>query len=303
MSDMMTFGAGNNAAAGLIKDTTTEAFMVDVVEESNTQPVIVDFWAPWCEPCKQLTPVIEKAVQDAAGKVKLVKMDIDKYPEISGQMGVKSIPAVVAFSEGRPVDGFMGMQGETEIKAFIERIAGPAGPDNEGVLLEEAEKLLAAEEFQNAAGNFSAVLQTNQTNLTAIAGLARCALGLGDIAQATEFLKMVPEDKAEDPIIKGVLAQIALLEKAADMDDLEPLRARIAADENDHQARFDLAIALSAEGKRQDAADELLEIIARDRSWNDDGARKELLTFFEAWGPAEAATKSARRKLSSILFS
>ena len=311
MSDMMstgmsysTGGSGEQGGQGeLIKDTTTQNFAVDVIEESNKQPVLIDFWAPWCGPCKQLTPIIEKAVNDAGGAVKLVKMNIEEHPEISGQMGVKSIPAVVAFSNGRPVDGFMGAQGEKEIKEFIERIAGPVAPNNEELMVEEAEKLLEAEDFQGAAGYFSAALQADQTNLTAIAGLAKCAIGLGDAAQAADILKMTPEDKLEDPIIKGVSAQLALLEKAADMGDLEPLLAKIETDENDHQARFDLAIALNAVGKRQDAATSLLEIIARDREWNDDGARKELLTFFEAWGPTDDATKFARRKLSSILFS
>lgn len=305
MSELMQFGgeAANATGGNLIKDTTTDTFVADVIEESNKQPVLVDFWAPWCGPCKQLTPIIEKAVHKAKGRVKLVKMNIDDYPEISGQMGVKSIPAVVAFKDGRPVDGFMGTVPETQIKDFIDKIAGPGGPLPEDLHMTEAEKLMDAADFNAAAGHFTAVLQIDQTHLGAIAGLTCCALGLGDKAQAEKILEMVPEGGREDPAIKAAIAQLMLMEKAEDTGEIDALIEKIANNEEDHQARFDLAIALNAAGKRQEAADALLEIFRRDRTWNDEGARKELLIFFEAWGPKEPATNKSRRKLSSLMFS
>lgn len=305
MSGLMQFGneSTNGGGGDLIKDTTTDTFVTDVIEESNKQPVLVDFWAPWCGPCKQLTPIIEKAVNDAKGRVKLVKMNIDNYPEISGQMGIKSIPAVVAFKDGRPVDGFMGTVPETQIKDFINKIAGPGEPLPEDLHMAEAEKLMEADDFNAAAGHFAAVLQTDQAHLGAIAGLACCALGLGDKAQAEKILEMVPEGGREDPAIKATVAKLMLIEKAKDTGEIDALIEKITKNEEDHQARFDLAIALNAAGKRQEAADALLEIFRRDRTWNGEGARKELLIFFEAWGPKEPATSKSRRKLSSLMFS
>lgn len=305
MSESMQFeNAPANAAGGnLIKDTTTNTFIADVIEESAKQPVMVDFWAPWCGPCKQLAPMLEKAVRAAKGRVKLVKMNIDDYPEISGQMGIKSIPAVIAFKDGRPVDGFMGAVPEAQLKEFINKIAGPGAASPNTMHLEEAEKFMEVKDFNNAAAHFSAVLQMDRENVAALGGLARCAVALGDLEQAQKILAMVPDNEKQDPAIKAVEAQLKLLEKAADTGEIDALLARIAADENDHQARFDLALALNAAGKREEAADALLEIFKRDRSWNEEGARKELLTFFEAWGPKEPATGKARRKLSAMMFS
>lgn len=301
MSELMQPATGADPA--LIKETDTQNFVADVIEESKRQPVMIDFWAPWCGPCRQLTPVIEKAVREARGRVKLVKMNIDDHPEIPGQMGVRSIPAVIAFKNGRPVDGFMGAVPESQIKQFIDKIAGPGGPSAETVHLEEAETLLAAGDFDAAAGHFSAVLQMDETNIAALLGLARCALGLGDRAQAEEILELIPEDKRQEPTVKALKTQLELLAKAAGAGGIETLSAKLEADPNDHPSRFDLALALNASGRREEAANALLEIFRRDRTWNDDGARKELLAFFEAWGAKDPATVAARRKLSSLMFS
>ncbi|MCU4178749.1 thioredoxin [Bosea sp. BH3] len=288
---------------GLIKDTTTQAFRQDVIAESMTQPVLVDFWAPWCGPCKQLTPVIEKAVKAAGGKVKLVKMNIDEHPQISGQLGIQSIPAVIAFKQGQPIDGFMGAQPESQVKAFIERLVGPVGPG-------EAEELIAAAEAATQAGDaagaselYAGVLQMEPENLKAIAGLARLHLDTGDIEGAKGILAMAPADKAGDPAITAVRAAIELAEQAASLGDTAELEAKVAANPKDHQARFDLALALNARDRREDAVDQLVAIIKADRTWSDDGARKQLLQFFEAWGPMDDASVSGRRKLSTLLFS
>ncbi|MDQ0471242.1 thioredoxin [Labrys wisconsinensis] len=289
-------------ADGLIKNTTTQAFMADVVQESMKQPVLVDFWAEWCGPCKQLTPVLEKVVRAAKGKVKLVKMDIDKYPQIAGQLGVQSIPAVFAFSKGQPVDGFMGALPESQVKAFIDKIAGPGGPDEIELILADAEAALAAGDFPGASQLFAQVFEEDGENLKAIAGLARCAVGAGELEQAKATLSLAPKGKENDPLLASVRAQIELAEQAAAVGDFAPLEKRIAADPKDYQARFDLALGLAAAGRREEAVDQLLEIARRDRKWNDDGARKQLVQFFEAWGPMDESTIGGRRRLSSILF-
>jgi putative thioredoxin len=288
---------------GLIKDTTTQAFRQDVVTESMTQPVLVDFWAPWCGPCKQLTPIIEKAVKDAKGKVKLVKMNIDEHPQIPGQLGIQSIPAVIAFKQGQPIDGFMGAQPESQVKAFIEKLVGPVGPG-------EAEELLAAAQAATDAGDaagaselYAGVLELEPENLAAIAGLARLHLDMGDLEGAKGILAMAPQDKAADPAIAAVRAAIELAEQAASLGDTAELEAKVAADPKDYQARFDLAVALNARDRREEAVDHLIAIIKTDRAWNDDGARKQLLQFFEAWGPMDENSQAGRRKLSTLLFS
>ena len=287
----------------VIKDTTTANFRQDVIAESARQPVLVDFWAPWCGPCKQLTPVLEKAVKAAGGKVKLVKMNIDEHPQIAGQLGIQSIPAVIAFTKGQPVDGFMGALPEGQVKGFIERLIGPVGGDGTDDLLKEAETRAAAGDASGAAELYAAVLAQDPENTTALAALAKLHLELGDIEGAKRFLDMAPEGKASDAAIAGARAAIELAEQASSLGDLGELQQRVAANPLDHQARFDLALALNAGGKRDEAVDHLVDIVRRDRNWNEDAARKQLLQLFEAWGPMDEMTIAGRRKLSSVLFS
>ncbi|HYF54612.1 MAG TPA: thioredoxin [Salinarimonas sp.] len=293
---------GPAASDALIKDTTTAGFRQDVLAESMRQPVLVDFWAPWCGPCKQLTPVIEKAVKAAAGKVKLVKMNIDEHPGIAGQLGIQSIPAVIAFVRGQPADGFMGALPEGQVKGFIERLVGPVGPTAVEDVLKEAEALAAQGDAGGAAQLYAAVLQEEPENVAALSAMAKLHLDADDLEGARSFLAMVPQAKANDPAVASVRAAIELAAQAEALGDTAELERRIASDPADHQARFDLAVALAANGRREEAVERLIEIVRRDRSWNEDGARKQLLQFFEAWGPMDPVTMAGRRKLSSILF-
>jgi putative thioredoxin len=296
-------GATTAAADGLIKDTTTQAFIADVIEESRRQPVLVDFWATWCGPCKQLTPILEKAVRAAKGKVKLAKMDIDKNPEIPGQMGIQSIPAVIAFVNGQPADGFLGALPESQVVAFLERLTkGKIGAEEKN-LLDTAAAALAEGNAAGAAEVYAQALAADSTNVAAMAGLARCYIETGAIEQAKQTLAMVPENKRGDVAVAAAQAALDLVQQAKSVGPLNELEAKVSADPKDHQARFDLAVALNAAGKRADAANHLLEIVKQDRKWNDDGARKQLLQFFEAWGATDEATLEGRKRLSSILFS
>jgi putative thioredoxin len=288
---------------GLIKDTTTQGFRQDVVAESMNQPVLVDFWAPWCGPCKQLTPVIEKVVKEARGKVRLVKMNIDEFPEIPGQLGIQSIPAVIAFKQGQPIDGFMGAQPESQVKAFIEKLVGPMGPGATEELIAAAQAAVEAGDAAGASELYAGVLELEPENVAAMAGLARLHLDMGDIEGATGILGMVPEAKAADPAVAAVRAAIELAEQAAALGDTAELEAKVAANPKDHQARFDLALALNARDRREEAVDHLIAIIRADRKWNEDGARKQLLQLFEAWGPMDEHSMAGRRKLSTLLFS
>jgi len=296
-------GGAQQAGAALIKDTTTATFREDVIAESMNQPVLVDFWAPWCGPCKQLTPLIEKAVTKAGGKVKLVKMNIDDHPAIAGQLGIQSIPAVIAFDKGQPVDGFMGAVPESQIDAFIAKLGGGAeGPSPVEQALEEAQKLAASGDAQGAAQLYAAVLQQEQDNAPAIAGMVRLHLDMQDVEGARRFLDMAPEEKKDDPAIIAVRTALELAEQAEKLGDTGELEAKLASDPDDHQTRFDLATALAGANRRMEAAEHLVEIVKRDREWNEDGARKQLLQFFEAWGPKDPASIAGRRKLSAVLF-
>ena len=285
----------------LIKNTTTKDFMRDVIDASRDVPVLVDFWAPWCGPCRQLTPILEKAVRGAKGAVKLVKLNIDDHPEIPGQMGIQSIPAVFAFQDGRPVDGFMGALPELRVAAFIARLVGDTVADT-AADIEAAEAALASGDLNTAAQLFGEVLQQDGENVQAIAGLAKCYIKTDDLARAEQTLALVPPARAEAAPVASARAALELARKAVETGDVETLRAKLAAEPKEPQTRFDLALALNAKGDRNGALDELLTLVAKNRSWNDDAARKQLLQLFDAWGPADPATVSGRQKLSSLLF-
>jgi putative thioredoxin len=292
---------GAPAAADLIKDTTDASFMADVVEASKTVPVIVDFWAPWCGPCRQLGPAIEKAVLAAKGAVKLVKVDIDKNPAYAGQLRVQSIPAVFAFVDGRPVDGFMGALPDSQVKEFIDRVAkqgGGGSPVDE--LLEMAKESLELGDAGGAAQAYAQALQMDPANVKAIGGMARILQQAGDLEQAREVLELAPPG-AKDPDIDAVRAALALAAEAP--SETAEFEARIAADADDHEARVEYAKALAASGQMHEAVDQLIESIRRDRAWNEEAARKQLLIIFEAAGQMSDVAKQGRRKLSSILFS
>ncbi|MBS9476018.1 thioredoxin [Ancylobacter radicis] len=294
------------AGDDVVIDVTTRSFMKDVVEESRQRPVLVDFWAPWCGPCRQLTPIIEKVVRAAKGKVRLAKMNTDEHPSVAQQLGIQSLPTVYAFVNGQPVDGFMGAQPETQIQALIDRlVAAAGGEDAAGDIAEvvaTGEALLAEGDLVGAAEVFASVLAEEPGHVKALAGLARAQMTAGDLAAAKATLALAPEAIANDPALTAVRAAIELEEAAAELGDVRDLEAKVAANPLDHQARFDLALALNAHGKREEAADHLLAIVRKDRTWNEDGARKQLVQFFEAWGPTDEHTLTGRRRLSSILF-
>jgi len=301
---MLQNGGGTMAAAeSVVKETTTQGFIKDVIEASKKQPVLVDFWAPWCGPCKQLTPILEKAVKSAKGKVKLAKMNIDEHPAIPGQMGIQSIPAVIAFSNGQPVDGFMGALPESQVMAFLERLTKGAVGAEERDLMKAADEALAAGDPAGAANLYGQLLTQDSGNIAALAGLARCYVLSGALEQAKQTLAMVPEAKRNETAVAAARAALEVAEQAKAVGPIDELEKKVATNPLDHQARFDLATALNAKGKRNEAANHLLEIVKRDRKWNDDGARKQLVQFFEAWGFTDPAAVEGRKRLSSILFS
>lgn len=296
-------GPPGPGGGSLVKDGDTASFGEDVIQASTAAPVIVDFWAPWCGPCKQLGPAIEKVVRAAAGAVRLVKINVDENQQLAAQLRVQSIPAVFAFKDGRPVDGFVGALPESQIKAFVERLSGKIGPSPVEEAIAQARALLEGGDTASAARLFGEALKAEPGNPDAAAGLAECHLESGDPERARQTLSVVAPEHRSHAEVRRVDAALKLAENAADTGDVRELRARLDADPADHRTRFELSEALVAAGRREEAVSELLEIVRRDRNWNDEAARKQLITLFEAFGPTDELTVGGRRQLSSLLFS
>jgi putative thioredoxin len=302
---MLGGAAGSTTSGGHVKDGTDASFMADVIEASRTQPVVVDFWATWCGPCRQLTPALEKAVNAAGGAVKLVKIDVDKNPRFAGQLRVQSIPTVYAFVDGQPVDGFMGALPDSQVKTFIDRLAGAgAAEGGAGAELEElltlAQESLAVGDAGGAAQAYAQVLQLDPANTKAIAGLSRVYISAGDVERAGEILAMAPAD-AKDSELDAARAALKLASQAP--AEIGPYEARLQADPDDHEARLEFARALAGQNRLDEAVDQLLTLFARDREWNEGAAKKQLLEIFEAAGPTSDVAKTGRKRLSSLMFS
>ena len=303
LSGLMGSSGTPSAEGALIKDSDTKHFIDDVIQASRDQPVIVDFWAPWCGPCKQLGPILERVVKNAGGKARLVKINIDENPELAQQLRIQSIPMVYAFKGGQPVDGFAGALPESQIKVFVERLAGPLGPGPTEVGLDQAKAAAAAGQLDVATRIYEQLLHGEPDNPEALGGLARCHIAKGRLAAARETLQRVPTEHTNHVEVDGARAALSLAEEAGTLADVGELNARLAANENDHEARLDLATALFLRGQVEAAIEHLLAVVRNDREWQDQAARKQLIKFFDALGPQHPATVSGRRKLSTVLFS
>lgn len=314
-----TVSFGGNDAPGLsgvagatnadpVMDTTTTGFSRDVLQASRSQPVLVDFWAPWCGPCRQLTPLIEKVVREAKGRVRLAKLNIDEHPEIPGKMGIQSIPAVVAFVDGKPVDGFMGAVPESQLRQFIDKLVGPAdesagAAEQIAEVIGEARAALAEGDVFRAEQGFAAVLGADPENVAAVAGLASCRIAEGQLDEAAEILASLDKAARSNADVVSAFKRLEMAREVAQLGNPAEIESRLAADPADHEARIRMAKILNARGERDAAAEQLFTIMRKARGWNDDAARRTLLEFFAAWGPMDPSTVSARRQLSSLLFS
>jgi putative thioredoxin len=296
-------GAPQSMPGDLIKDSSTATFVADVIEMSKSVPVIVDFWATWCGPCKQLGPALEKVVREARGAVRMVKVDVDKNQDLAAQLRVQSVPTVYAFKGGRPVDAFTGAQPESQLKSFVQRlIAGAnAGPTIDDYIA-EAKRVLEEGDPQTAASIFNQILQEAPDNASAMAGLLRCLMAVGQSAQAESMLARLTPELARHPEIAAVATALELARHAGGVGEAAELRRKLAADADDHQSRYDLALAYYAAGEAEAAVDELLDLFRRDRAWNDDAARKQLIKLFEAFGPTHPVTVTGRKRLSTLMF-
>lgn len=298
-------GPANGGPGGqdLVKESSTAAFARDVIEASRSALVIVDFWAPWCAPCKRLTPILEKVVKSYGGKVRLVKINADEHPALTGQLRIQSLPTIYAFRDGRPLDGFMGDQPESAVRAMIDRALGEDAEADVAAVLAAADEAREAGDLQGAAEAYAAILQQDQQHATALAGLAQCYLVSGDADRAEQMIALVPPDKRSLSVVQGVKAALDLVRMAGEADNSTDLARAVEADPADHQSRFDLAVGLAARGRKADALNHLLEIVKRQRNWNEEAARKQLVQLFDAWGPKDPLTLEGRRRLSSLLFS
>jgi putative thioredoxin len=303
----MDFGSAKpadaqNAGADVIKDGTTASFARDVIEASRANLVLVDFWASWCGPCKQLTPILEKVVRSYGGKVRLVKINADEHPALTTQLRIQSLPTVYAFRDGRPLDGFMGAQPESAIRALIDRALGDDAEADIAAVLAAADEAREAGDLQAAAEAYAAILQEDQQHAAALAGLAQCYLASGDVERAQQMIELVPPDKRNLSAVQSVKAALELAQMAGGDDNTAELARAVEANPADHQSRFDLAVGLAARGSKAEALEHLLEIVKRQRAWNDEAARKQLVQLFDAWGPKDPLTLEGRRRLSSLLF-